>query len=786
MVWVCTICMLFFACYRLLYGESDDKRYYIYEDALGSAGCYVTVQGCADRIEQKTTSYYLYLKDVSVTSNVSRITNTHLPRLILSFSEQPAVLPGYQIQAAGTLCEWDQATNPGQFDARKFYREKGIYYIMYGKKYSIVSHQENPYQTFLMHLRERLCGVIEDALPPKQAGVVTTMLLGDKSGLDLDVRTLYQQNGIGHLLAISGLHITILCMALYRLLLELHLPRSAAVPITAAVLWGYGEMTGFSVSASRAVIMMCLYLFAGLLGRSYDMLSAMACSALITVLQYPFAATSSSFLLSYAAVLGAALIVPVLRECILGDEQMQRRRKRRMHRMEREQKARGWRGVLLWWLVTVREVLLQGLFMSTAVQVTTLPVLLYFYYEVPTYGVILNIVVLPLASFLITLAAFAALSGLFLPILAKFLFAAVSLILSFYETACAFCIHLPMPVVLTGRPSMGRLAGYILCVAAAVWLWQVFRVRRIPLYLWTAGTILLVLPPLMPSFSMTFLDVGQGDGIVIHTPENVTFLIDGGSTSEKQVGEYRIKPFLKYYGISKIDYMIMSHADEDHISGQKELLENQGKPGEIQICNLLLPEPALEYQQEEGYSRMLQLAKKNNVPVRCIHRGDRLTIRDLDLLCLHPDAGFDGGSANAYSTSLSISWKNKHFLLCGDLEKTGEDAVLQQLNSQAAQNPAGIHQNALPEHYDILKVSHHGSKNSSSDAFLQRVNPSLAIISCGEDNRYGHPHTELLKRIGNVQASVLRTDQQGSIRLEFTMRLLLMPQKSIRKSANFP
>lgn len=778
MVWVCTICILLFALYRFCYGEQDDKRYYIYGDRLGAKGCSVSVRGRVDAMEQKSASVYLYLRDVSVTSSRSGVNHTHLSKLILSCSEMPGLLPGYQIEANGNLCDFEIATNPGQFDAKAYYRERGYYYILYEKSYHVISAKQDPYRTALLSLKQRLQSVIQNSLPQKQAGIVQTMLLGDKSALDQDVRQLYQQNGIGHLLAISGLHITILCMAFYHLLLFLRFPRMAAVPLTLAILWSYGELTGFSVSTSRAVIMMVLYLFAGLLGRSYDLLSAMACSALLILLQKPFAITSCSFLLSYAAVLGVGLVYPVLQECVLGDEKQRRRKKRSMHRRERECKAAGWYGKLAWYLLSVREAAIQTLLMSIAIQITTLPFMLYFYYEIPTYGILLNILALPLASLLITLAATASLTGLFLPLAAKFLFGTISVILSFYEILCSAFLKLPMPLTLLGRPSVGRLAGYILCGALAVCLWQIFRCKRIPLYLWAVGTIFLVLPPMLPSLSMTFLDVGQGDGIVLHTPDDVVVLIDGGSSSEKQVGEYRIKPFLKYHGIGQIDYMIMSHADEDHISGQKELLENHGKPGEIQIRNLLLPEPAEKYQQEEGYQQMLHLARAAAVPVHYIHSGDRLTIRDLDLLCLHPDAGFDGGSANAYSTSLSISWQGFHFLLCGDLEKTGEDAVIRQLSTQSAErNGVKNRPKDIPDHYDILKVSHHGSKNSSSDTFLRQVQPSLAVISCGRDNRYGHPHKELLERLDHTDSRILRTDTQGAIKVIFT---------GVGKSVNFP
>ena len=150
MVWVCMICILLFALYRLWYGEIDDKRFYIYGDALGSKGCNVKIRGYVDRMEQKSTSYYLYLRDVSVTSSLSSVNHTYLSKLILSCSENPNVLPGYQMEADGTLCEFETATNPGQFDAKSYYRESGYYYILYEKNYMVVSAGRDQYRTALL------------------------------------------------------------------------------------------------------------------------------------------------------------------------------------------------------------------------------------------------------------------------------------------------------------------------------------------------------------------------------------------------------------------------------------------------------------------------------------------------------------------------------------------------------------------------------------------------------------------------------------------------------------
>lgn len=764
MVWVCLLCIFLFAAYRYCYGEEDDKRYYIYGDALGASGQDASVQGCVDRLERKKNSYYLYLTEVTVHINSIPMksgqisSDTYLSNLLLCFREEPAVLPGNIIQANGTLQDFDAATNPGQFDSRSYYREKNVFYQMYTEEYTIVSGKTDRYKQALWKLKTHFGEVIIQCLPEKEAGVVITMLLGDKSALNGDVRELYQQNGIGHLLAISGLHISILCMAFYYFLLFLHFPRKAAVTLTLFVLYSYGTLSGFSLSANRAIIMMILYLLSGVLGKSYDLLSAMAFSALLILLQKPFAITSCGFLLSYAAILGVGVIYPVLQECIYGDEEIRRKHKRKLHRTERELKAQGIFGTCKWWALQGMNRLMQTLLISIAIQVSTLPVMLYFYYEVPTYGVLLNIFVLPLASLLVILAVLAAVLGLFCLPLAKFLFGTVVFILRFYEWLCGLFQNLPMPVSLIGRPEEWKILYYILFVLIAV-VWPICFLKKhqwMPLYLWTIATVILIFPSVNPAFRVSFLDVGQGDGIVMQCMDGTTFLVDGGSSSEKNVGEYRITPYLKYHGIGKIDYMIMSHADADHISGQMELLEQSGEAGKIQIGQLILPEPSVEHQEEKGFRQMVSLAEHAHVPVQYIHSGDVLQLSTLNIRCLHPDTGFQGDSANAYSTTLDVNYNSFRMLLCGDLEGSGEEIV-----SERLQQDSSLSEQPL----SVLKVAHHGSKNSTSEELLELLKPQMSVISCGKNNRYGHPHPELLRRLEQMGTKVWRTDEVGAVLL---------------------
>lgn len=754
LVWVCLSCILLFGIYRLCWGEQDDRRYYIFQNMLGEQGKDACVRGTVDHIERKKSSCYLYLRKVLV---VLSGTDTHtysLSELLVSLPKEPDLQPGYQIRLEGRLMDFSRASNPGQFDSKNYYREKNIYYQMQAKTVQVTDHTADPLKTLLKKLREQLELVIGQCLPEQEAGIVSAMLLGEKSRLDQETRNLYQKNGIGHLLAISGLHVTVFCMAVYRLLLACYLPRGAAVPIAFFVLYCYGALTGFGVSTSRAVIMMVLYLLAELIHRSYDMLSALAFSALVILVQKPFAVTSCSFLLSYGAILGIALVFPALRRIFYGDEKQQRERRRTIQRAEKECRADGGLHLGKLWIMQLCEALQMNLLLSISIQISIVPVILYFYYEIPLYGVLLNLLVLPLAPVLILLSALGSLSGLFFLPAARFLFGGVWGILNLYELLCRMFSQLPCAVVLTGRPALFLLVlYYILAGAGILFAYQNNIRKKQALILWGIAAMSVLLPLPSGYFSMTFLDVGQGDAIFFRTPGGKNFLVDGGSSSQSQVGIYCILPYLKYYGIGHIDYMIMTHADEDHISGQRELLKQSGSGG-VRIRRLLLPEPEAEKREDRAYQGLIKLADDCDTPVQYLHAGEYLQTEQLQIQCIHPVKDFACESANAYSTTLSICWNETGFLLCGDLEGEGEEAVIRWFQNSPEESLM---------QYDILKVAHHGSKNSTSTEFLEKVRPGAAIISCGKHNRYGHPHGELLSRLEQFCLQIARTDEEGAV-----------------------
>ena len=761
-LWVLGAYVVIFFCVFYFRGNELEKKEYIIplgEEQMVPA----VVTGTLERYEKKPKSYYLYLKSVTVTFADSWYQNsTEIQRKKYSFSDflvitkescEHRLYPGNVLSIQGKLMEFSSSTNPGNFDEKAYYREKNIYYQMQADSVRVSDKKRAPVKGLLFSVREHILSVYRTCLPGKDSGTVSAMLFGEKAEMELSVKELYRRNGIGHLLSISGLHISIICLFFSFLLSKFFIPPKAGFVLTAAFLYAYGYMAGLSVSVHRAILMMLFLLFSKVACRSYDALTAMAVSALVTLLQRPYAIFSGSFLLSYSAAFGAVYVTPIVKGLILGtiDEQEMHDRKRRQREKESEKNCvcPG----LFQLYVRLKELILSSFLCSAAVTITTLPVLLFFFYEVPTYSIFLNVLVIPLAAVLILLSFIGGLTGLFCLPLAKGILFFSHLILRFYTSCCDFFGSLWKPVLILGCPKLFPIFMYFFVLLAIVYICGlVIRHREhFPVCLRLGCMIcfivvLCVLCVHIPErgVQVSVLDVGQGDGIVLQTEHGRSILIDGGSTSTASVGKYRILPFLKYNGIRTLDYMIMTHEDEDHISGQLELMETAQEHG-IQIKMLLLPEPS-NTSAGENYQKMRTIARKNGISVRYIHKGNLLRMDSISLYCLHPEKGFDAESANAYSTTLRLTCGDFSMLFTGDLEKNGEEAVLPML-----------------EQTTVLKVAHHGSKNSSSEEYLDAISPKVAVISCGRKNRYGHPHKELLSRLQSVHAKVLRTDQGGAV-----------------------
>lgn len=719
---------------------------------------------------------------------------------------------GSRVILKGTLKNFQQPTNPGQFNAPFYYQILRISFRLDRAEIQVKSDKFYKIAEGLYQLRRKAGSKMDVLLPEQEASVMKTMLLGEKGILDEEIKGLYQRNGIAHILAISGLHISMIGMGLYQLLRRAGLKIKTSAILASIVIILYGMMTGFAVSAIRAIVMFLLQMLAQILGRTYDRITALAVAAVLVLVEQPLYLFHSGFQFSFLCVLGISLILPVLGNVRKGRK------------------------------------LLEGI----AMMAVTLPVYLGVFYQIPVYSMFLNFIVLPMMSILMG-------AGIVM-ILAAFLWTPLAIpaawlitgILMVYEKLALLTERLPYHYWTPGCPDKWQLAVYVavLIVVAALGrtkrkavlyqkdcihrrgdcakgilqenmpchevlqyqmlqferlqhgmtqhniprhevsqyempqyeksqyemskheMWNE-RIRRIACHggKWIStygipvgicwGLILLGAVILTwrfrPELQVTFLDVGQGDCIFLETEAGTSYLTDGGSSSVSKVGKYRMIPFLKYQGASRIKAVFVSHADSDHCNGIAELLEQAELEG-IRVENLVLPDLADEC-RSSGYEELLGLAQQNGIAIQYLHEGQQFQDGELLFRCLHPSKGYRAEDLNETSMVLFVTYRDFSMLLTGDVQGAGEEHLTQELK---VWKESGVTDHAETE-LTILKVAHHGSKNSTSEEFLKAANPKLAIISCGEGNRYGHPHEETLERLEKADIPWFCTKNYGAI-----------------------
>ncbi len=642
----------------------------------------------------------------------------------ISLSELPK---GCQVPALGSEVflrgKWQSikhATNPGEFDAANYYRIEGIGARLKNTELLGVGNKKWPVREALHQLKKHFLVNLHEAFPEKEASILAKMLLGIGGGLDEEVRELYQDNGIVHILSISGLHITLLGMGFYKLLRRLGCPMTGAAVCGGIMIVGYGIMTGFGISAFRAIGMYLLRMLGELWGRSYDMLTAMGVLAVIMLVDNPLLVYHSGFLLSFSSVCGVGLLSPLLQ---LPAEWFRKPpgEKRMVH---------------------YGKVLLQnmagGLSVSLSVILFTLPIQLFFFYKIPIYSVFINLLVIPLMSIVMVVG----IVGMMLPGMG-FISPIEVWIFRWFEWLCHAFEKLPGHTWVIGRPAMWKLLMYYVLILGVIFAEKKLGgLRRL-----IGLGVLVLFMGLRESHGLkiTVLDVGQGDCICVQTSQGECFLFDAGSSSRQNVGETVILPFLQYEGIDRIDGVFLSHGDMDHYSGIVQLLGS----GEILIERLYLPDVGTEAHADFE----VILAATEDVGVQYVSKGDRWEMDNLSLTCLHPQKGYEE-NGNAYSACYLLEEEGFSMLLTGDVEGQGEELLTAELKQRGMKEVS------------VLKVAHHGSKNATSQTFLDWLEPELAVISCGRNNSYGHPHAETLERLAEEGSEIMTTPQYGAITIE--------------------
>jgi competence protein ComEC len=674
--------------------------------------------------------------------------------------------------------------NPGSFDYRAFLARQDIHLTATVRSAALIEKIPGPPPAFahrlarwrgrLLHETDAMFTASDD-----RAAVVRAMLLGDRSFLDTEQVEAFQQTGAYHILVLSGLQVAVLAAILLWTARRLRLPPLLRIGLTISALWAYAGIVEDQPPIARAVWMATLYLLAYSLFRRAHVLNAIGLAALVILGARPSEISDASFLLSFLAVATiGGIAAPWLERTAgiylraldhLGDVTRDASHPPRAAQFRLDLRAAtAWlaghlphfasrfaaatitapcrAGLWLWETIVI----------SAAIQLTMLPLMAQYFHRVSVLGLAANVPAVLLTGLIVPFGFLSLGAGIVWQplgqILAHILGPAVGAMLWSVEIVS----RLPLASYRVPSPPTPLLVAFF--VATTLFAATILMAKRRAA--WAAGAVLLALAlliavhPFAPRWDrghleVTVLDVGQGDSIFVAFPGGRTMLVDGGGLPGSSyirsrrpgmdVGEDVVSPFLWARGLKRLDVVALTHAHQDHLGGLAAVLQNF-QVGELWVGRDA-PTPA--------YTALLAEARARGVPVVQHRRGDAFDWDGVRMRVLWPESA-DSADADQNNDSLVLRMESgqSSLLLSGDIERTAERALAASGDSLAA---------------EFLKIAHHGSRTSTTQAFLDSVHPRFAAISVGDNNPFGHPNADVLRRIEMEGTRLYRTDRDGAI-----------------------
>lgn len=628
-----------------------------------------------------------------------------------------AIDKGDYIELTGKLIPPPAPGNPGEFDYPSYLAKENIYYILNLKAAAdikLLEHNRNMVYNLTSAYRHKIISLSEEALGYDTASILLGMLLGKKENMDEKQYRDFQKTGIVHVFAVSGLHVGFLLLFCHGITSLLALSPRNRFYFSLIILLAYGTVVGWPISVIRASIMAGLSIFALYVNRDRSLLDCLGLAGIIIIILDPYAPFKVAFQLSFVATWGLIYLYPLIKNSLAIENKF-------------------WAYFLI----------------PLAAQVPTIPFVAYHFNLFTPISILTNVLLTYIIG-IIVIAGFVLISFMiFFPALFTFFIMPIGALINFVLLINDNLVNLPWAYIYVATPHIFLIGIYFLGLALLIYYLQdITRNSYLiaALFLITVFILVICLPANLfnrGKLEVVALDVGQGDSILLKSPQGKFILVDGGGSDFTDVGQRKVLAYLHHRGIRNLYLAVNTHPDTDHLLGLETVVNDMA------VKHIGIPSTLKD---EDKYQKLKNIASRKGISLTPLYKGQILKIEPgFNLEVVYPAIDNELKTVDN-DQSVVLFGRYKHFtiLLTGDIEKKGIEKMLSEYD--------------LPE-VTLLKIPHHGSKGSLVEDLYKKTKPQYGIISAGQNNNFGHPHQGVLVQLDDIGATTLRTDLGGLIQI---------------------